>query len=155
MEITITKARRSDLPALLALQKLCFQSEAELVGNFNIPPLTQTLAGITDDYNAGIILAAMAGGQMIGSVRARMTEDTLYIGRLCVHPAHRRQGLGARLLFAIEEYCPAERCQLFTSAKSKANLALYTKAGYKATRTETALHGAPMVFLEKNNTPEK
>ncbi|GAA5008522.1 hypothetical protein GCM10023206_15110 [Acinetobacter puyangensis] len=39
----ITQARLSDSEELLALQKLAYQSEAELNNDDNIPPLTQTL----------------------------------------------------------------------------------------------------------------
>ena len=35
-----------DLPAILALQKQAFESEARLVGSYEIPPMTQTLADL-------------------------------------------------------------------------------------------------------------
>ena len=49
----IREAEIHDLPSILALQKLAYQSEAELVGDYSIPPLTQTIEGITDDFNNG------------------------------------------------------------------------------------------------------
>ena len=39
----ITKALYSDLEEILALQKLAYQSEAELYDDYTIPPLTQSL----------------------------------------------------------------------------------------------------------------
>ena len=39
----ITQATAEDAAAILALQRLAYQSEAEVYGDFSIPPLTQTL----------------------------------------------------------------------------------------------------------------
>ena len=60
----IVKADTHDLPTILSLQKLAFQSEAELVGDYSIPPLTQTLDGITDDFNSGVILKAVENDEL-------------------------------------------------------------------------------------------
>ena len=38
-----------DLPAVLALQKQAFESEARLVGSYEIPPMTQTLADLEQE----------------------------------------------------------------------------------------------------------
>ena len=51
----IMKAEKHDLPSILTLQKLAYQSEAELVGDYAIPPLTQTIDSITDDFINGSI----------------------------------------------------------------------------------------------------
>lgn len=52
----IVKAEFDDLPAILSLQKLAYQSEAKLMGDDSIPHLTQTLDGLTEDFNNGILL---------------------------------------------------------------------------------------------------
>jgi len=43
MSIQISPAEFDNLQAILALQKECYLSEAELYNVYNIPPLTQTI----------------------------------------------------------------------------------------------------------------
>ena len=59
----IVKAEYNDLQEILNLQYLAYQSEAELFGSRDIPPLKQTLDEVIDEYNNGIIL--------------KMVDDTL------------------------------------------------------------------------------
>lgn len=46
MDITIEKAEKSCAPYILDLQKAAYISEAEIYGDYRIPPLTQTLSDI-------------------------------------------------------------------------------------------------------------
>ena len=149
----IIEATAHDLASILALQKLAYQSEAELVGDYSIAPLTQTLDGITDDFNSGVLLKAVDKAdknEIIGSVRARFSENTLYIGRLIVSPLRQNQGIGTALLHAAEALHPGARFELFTSDKSEKNLALYTKNGYKEFKREPLNENVNIVFLEKH-----
>ena len=145
----IVKAEECDLPSILELQKLAYQSEAELVGDYSIPPLTQTIDGITDDFNNGTILKFVDFGEIIGSVRVRFSEGTLYIGRLIVTPSRQNQGIGKALLLAAEELYPDARYELFTSDRSAKNLSLYVKNGYKEFKREPFNEYVNLVYLEK------
>ena len=145
----IVKAERCDLPSILSLQKRAYQSEAELVGDYSIPPLTQTLDGISDDFNNGVILKAVENGGIVGSVRMRFSENTLYIGRLIVTPLRQNQGIGTALLSAAEKVYPNARFELFTSDKSAKNLSLYIKNGYREFKREPLNENTNIVFLEK------
>ena len=147
--MNIIKAEIHDLSSILTLQKLSYQSEAELVGDYSIPPLTQTIHGITDDYNNGIILKAVDNSEIIGSVRVRFYENTLHIGRLIVAPLRQNQGIGTALLLAAENLYPNARYELFTSNKSEKNLSLYLKNGYKEFKREPLNESVEIVFLEK------
>jgi N-acetylglutamate synthase-like GNAT family acetyltransferase len=99
----VEKAKYEDLEEILALQKLAYQSEAELCNDFNIPPLTQTLEGIKEDYKNQTILEVKLDGKIIGSIRAFKKEDVCYIGRVIVHPEHQNKGMGKVLMKNIEE----------------------------------------------------
>ncbi|MFD1260282.1 GNAT family N-acetyltransferase [Entomomonas asaccharolytica] len=146
----IEPATITDLPAILELQKLAYQSEAKLLNNFNIPPLTQTLTDIEKEFKQGIILKATdTHHQIIGSVRGYTDDNTLYIGKLIVRPNQQNQGLGTLLLMTIEKYYPQLRYELFTSTKSEKNLALYVKNGYKEFKREKIKDNLEFVFLEK------
>ena len=68
-DIIIQKAEYEDLPEILKLQYLAYQSEADLFGSRDIPPLKQTLDEVISEYNDGIILKIQNNGIIIGSVR--------------------------------------------------------------------------------------
>ena len=113
------------------LQYLAYQSEAKLCGNPNIPPLMQTRKEIESEFDKGIFLKATEQkGSIIASVRAYSDQDTLFIGKLIVHPDAQGQGIGTKLLQEIERMCPHKRYELFTSTKSKRNIRLYERLGY-------------------------
>ena len=147
----ITKADLEDLKEILDLQYLAYQSEAELFGNKDIPPLKQTLDEVIGEYNTGIILKMTDdNGAIIGSVRARESEGIVYIGKLMVHPDCRHRGYGRRLLSEIEKYYPGKRCELFTSTRSKDNIRLYESAGYKKFDQKAVDDELIFVYMEKN-----
>ena len=148
-KIKIIKSVESDAPDVLRLQYIAYQSEAELYNDFTIQPLTQTLDELLSEYRRGIVLKAVSGDEIIGSVRAYTDGDTGYIGKLIVHPDHQGMGLGKQLLAAIESRLQKKRFELFTGEKSERNLHIYEKAGYTRFREETDESGVTYVYLEK------
>ena len=150
--MNITQANFDDLPEILALPRVAYQSEAKLLKNDAIPPLTQTLEEVQEEFQKGVFLILKEDGnsRILGSVRGWVTENTLYIGKLMVHPDFQRRGFGTRLLHEIETYAPAHtRSELFTSTKSMQNLKLYQDAGFLPFREKEAAPGLTFVFLEK------
>lgn len=149
----IERATVSDAEEILSLQKLAYRSEAEIYNDFNIPPLLQTLEEITRDFGKENFLKATVDGKIRGSVRAFVKEETCYIGRLIVHPEFHDRGIGTKLMNRIEEaFKDAKRFELFTGHKSKKNLYLYQKLGYKIFKTVKANDKLKIVFLEKFET---
>ena len=148
--MTIDRATREDLEAILQLQYLAYQSEAELFGTQDIPPLKQTLDEVVREYEEGIILRMTdEQNRIIGSVRAKEQDGTVYIGKLMVHPEYRRRGLGSALLTEIEKWYPGKRYELFTSTRSVDNIRLYRKMGYTPFRQEAVTDELVFVYLEK------
>lgn len=145
----ILPACESDLPQILALQKAAFESEARLVENWDIPPLTQTLENLVEERRTGVILKALDGQTLVGTVRARTTEDTVHIGRLAVLPQWQGRGCGSALMTAILSATKAARYELFTSAKSERNLRLYEKFGFVPYKKAQTANGVELVWLEK------
>ena len=146
----IQPARQQDLPEILALQKTAFAAEAQLVNDWNIPPLTQTLDELADDWRKGIMLKAVnEGGPIIGTVRGHMAPDGFYIGRLAVLPQWQGRGCGSALLEAMIARAEPNRLVLFTSTKSERNLRLYERFGFKPFKKSTTATGVTLVWLEK------
>jgi ribosomal protein S18 acetylase RimI-like enzyme len=146
----IGKAQIDEAHDILKLQKIAYQSEAELHNDFTIPPLTQTLEEIKEDFTRQVFLKAIIDNTIIGSVRAWDDGGNCYIGRLIVHPAFQNQGIGARLLNEIESiFKDSKRFELFTGHRSDRNLYFYQKFGYKIFKTEKIHDNLSLVYLEK------
>ena len=148
--MTIEKASREELSAILDLQYKAYESEARLLNNWNIPPLKQTLAEVEAEWDKGVILKAVGDtGELIGSVRAWEENGTVYVGKLMVRPDCQGRGIGTRLLLAVEEICPGKRYELFTSTQSARNIALYQRCGYRIFTEKQVNENLRFVYLEK------
>ena len=148
----ITRAKIADLKQILELQYLAYQSEAALHNDFSIPPLKQTLEEVHQEYEKGIFLKTTdEKGGIIGSVRAFIDNDTAYINKLIVHPEKQGQGIGTKLLLAIEQECvdSVSRYELFTSDKSIRNIKLYEKLGYVKFKEQKVAYNLTFIYLEK------
>jgi len=146
----IGSAREDDATQILALQKLCFQSQAMLYNDFGMPPLTQTLESLEKDIRTQTVLVARAGNGITGSVRARMIDGACHVERLIVHPGLQGRGLGTRLMQEIEARFPAaERYELFTGHRSENNLRLYEHLGYNRFAETIESQRLTLFHLEK------
>ena len=149
-EYRIWKAGMEDLPKILQLQYLAYQDQAALFSNRNIPPLTQTLDEVIEEYHKGIILKMVnEDGMAIGSIRAWEMEGTVYIGKLMVHPNYWHHGFGTRLLKEIELLYPQKRYELFTSTRSVDNIRLYQRLGYREFDRKRVDEELEFVYMEK------
>ena len=145
----ITQANLNDAQEILDLQKLAYQMEAERYNDYTLPPLTQTLAEIRDDFEKMVILKVVQDDKIVGSVRGYAENETCYIGRLIVHPAYMGRGIGTRLMVEIENcFQNVQRFELFTGHKTAGALHIYNKMGYREFR-RIELDTHILVFLEK------
>ena len=149
MSIGIYKAGLEDLQEILQLQYLSYQSEAALFGSRDIPPLKQTLDEVIAEYKNGIVLKMTDDDVIVGSIRAKERNGTVYIGKLMVHPDYRRNGYGTKLLTEIETYFPDKRYELFTSTRSTDNIRLYRNLGYKMFDRKAVTDELQFVYMEK------
>ena len=147
----IHPAGAEDAAEILALQKLCFQSEARLSNNNQIPPLTQTLTDLTHEFETLRILKFVLGDKIIGSVRGKLVGETCQIGRLMVHPKYQKRGLGSQLIAQIElNFASAKRFELFTGSFSVSNLRLYKHLGYREVRRVAVSDKLDLIYLQKS-----
>jgi ech hydrogenase subunit C len=174
----LLRANPHDAPEILALQKVAYQSEAELYGDSSLPALHQTLEELMHDFERRpahdskvaadpgaaadpidpedrvLFIKAVVNGKIIGSVRGFAIGDTAHISRMTVHPYFRGRGIGRRLLPEIEQAFPkAKRFEAFTGHRSKRNLYQLEKSGYRPFKTEPFTPAITWVYLEKHRQP--
>jgi ech hydrogenase subunit C len=172
------RADKSDAPEILALQKIAYQSEAELYGDDSLPATQQTLEDLESDFERApdrvaalangshvpgnghseaeriVFLKAVVNGKIIGSIRGFALGETAYLRRMIVHPYFRRRGIGRRLLKEIESAFPdAKRFEAKTGHQSKRNLFQLSRGGYQVFRTEPFTPNISWVYLQKDRTP--
>lgn len=148
--LIIKQADVEDSIMILALQKMVYQSEAELYNDFSLSPLTQTLEDLINDFDKMIFFKAIMDEKIIGSVRGYMQDNSSFIGRLIIHPLYQNLGIGTKLMQAIEAYfSQATRYEVFTGHKSRRNIFFYQKLGYKIFKYTKVSEKRDRVYLEK------
>jgi ribosomal protein S18 acetylase RimI-like enzyme len=148
--MNIKKAVFADLPKILHLQKQAFLSEAKLLNDFSIQPLTQTLEELEKEFvHSTILKIENDKNEIIGSVRFYEKNDRVYIGKLIVHPDYQNKGIGTQLLKSVGTNSTNKVFELFTSSKSERNIHLYKKLGYKEFKRKIISAELEFVFMEK------
>jgi tRNA (guanine37-N1)-methyltransferase len=140
-DVLIEPAVPGDAAELFVLQRACWVAEqADNPGAF-IPALAESPERLAEWLVRDHVWVARSGGRMVGAVRARLTDSeegpVWDIGRLMVAPDRAGRGLGRHLLELAEAAAPAEATayELFTGARSRRNLKMYKKAGYRPAGT--------------------
>ena len=152
MQIDILQANRDDLETILQLQKDCYITEAEIYNDYDIQPLLQDLKSLENEFENAVILIGVIEGEIVGSVRGFLDNETAYIGKLIVKKDFQNNGIGRLLLDAIEStFQKSIRFELFTGFKSQKNLYLYNKLGYKEFKHQIINDNLELIYLEKRN----
>jgi ribosomal protein S18 acetylase RimI-like enzyme len=148
----IENASLSDLTDIVSLQKMAFQSEAELFNDYSIAPFTQSIESIGEDFKSYLYVKAVSNGEILGSVRACEEEHVCHIGRLFVHPDHQNRGVGKALMLHIERlFNNCGTYSLFCAKRVSKNLSFYKKLGYGVVREETVTENLIFVYFSKDN----
>jgi ribosomal protein S18 acetylase RimI-like enzyme len=145
----IIEASISDAQEILSLQKLCYLSEAEIYNDYKIPPLTQSLEEIKNEFENYKFFKVIDGSRIVGSVRAAVNGDICTIYKLIVHPEYQNKGIGSSLINKVEESFENKRFEIFTGHKSEKNIYLYQKMGYMIFKKEKLTDDIDMVYLAK------
>ena len=99
--------------------------------------------------------AARRGAQLLGGVCGHLEVKRLYVQYLWVHPLNRGQGIGPRLLLALEAEAMREGC---TSAQIESlaafSCSIYVKQGYQLiAQVDDYIPGLNLYILRKSLSP--
>lgn len=150
LAIEISRANAADAAEVLALQHLAFRAEAQIYGDWSLPPLLESIEEITKHITEAVLLKAVLQSKIVGAVRGKEESGACVIERLAVLPSLQRRGIGSRLMSAIEARFPnVDRFVLYTGHRSCGNIRLYQRLGYRVFRTEPWSASVSIVFLER------
>lgn len=132
-EIQLEQATPADAEEILRIQKLAFQSEAEIHNNYNIPPLTQSLESVLSDFSNFEFYKALIDHKIVGTIKIQLIDKhKLWIGRLVVDPDYQNRGIGKFIMTEIEnKFKFVKVFELFTGEKSSRNIHFYKALGYE------------------------
>ncbi len=146
MTTTIVRAEPGDAAAILAIQKLAFESEALACDEWDIPPLQETVDMVREHIETAVVLKALEDGQLIGSIRGLPRDGACFIRALGVAPNAQGRGIGSALLGAIERAHPdVSAFELNTNQRMAANVRFYLRHGYAIVETQRL---SPKITLE-------
>ena len=136
-EVKFEPARSADLPRLVELLGILFESEAEFAAN----PEKQraALQAILADPKKGTVFVARDGRQVVAMASLLYTVSTAEGGKaaffedLVVAPEHRKRGIGQALLKHVVAEARKEgvlRITLLTDMQNERAQAMYRRAGF-------------------------
>jgi len=133
----ITPATKNDIPQLVSLLGILFSQEADFRPDAD--KQARGLSQIIDSPQAGIILVARDGNEIVGMVNLLFTISTAEGGPVCwledmvVRPEQRGSGLGSRLLEAAIAHARAHgflRITLLTDKDNSGARRFYQRNGF-------------------------
>jgi ribosomal protein S18 acetylase RimI-like enzyme len=149
--LSIERADVADAGEILTVQRAAYVTEAQLHGDPFLPPLVESIDQLRKTIADSLVLKAVVGTRLAGSVRGRINDRTCLVGRLVVAPDLQGRGIGRALMRALEDEAIglADACVLFTGHLSESNLRLYRRLGYGETHRERVADHLMLVHMRK------
>lgn len=148
---SIEFATINDVPALLDLQHKAFGPQCVELGWEDAPPMTETIEHAYEEFAQCLTLKIeTTDGRIIGSIRGNVSDGSLYIGRLMVHPDYRHIGLGKMLFTDIQTRLAHNRAWLCTCQQVSSTYEFYKRQGFEPYKSDDVGHGLTWVYMEKN-----
>jgi len=140
-----------DVPELMELHDKAFFAIAAEVNWLDAPGLKESLEQALEDFPKYMTLKMLSDeGKIVGSVRGRVEEGSLYIGRLMVLPECQKNGYGRILLREIQSMLPHSRTWLDTSGDVPETVSFYEREGFRTFESKRFENGVSWIFMEKS-----
>ena len=149
-KLKIEIANIEDVPELLELHDKAFFAIAAEVDWLDAPGLKESLEQAREDFPKYMTLKMLSDdGKIVGSVRGRVEDGSLYIGRLMVLPECQGKGYGKILFREIQRRLPHNCAWLFTCGEVRRIVSFYEREGFRTFHTERFENGHTWVSMEK------
>ena len=149
-KMKIEIANIEDVPELLELHDKAFFAIAAEVDWLDAPGLKESLEQVREDFPKYMTLKMLSDdGKIVGSVRGRVEDGSLYIGRLMVLPEFQKNGYGRILLRKIQSVLPHSRAWLDTSGDVPETVSFYEREGFRTFESKRFENGVSWIFMEK------
>ncbi|MBR6124628.1 GNAT family N-acetyltransferase, partial [Candidatus Saccharibacteria bacterium] len=126
-----------DVPELMELHDKAFFAIAAEVDWLDAPGLKESLEQAREDFSRYTTIKILSDeGKIVGSVRGRVEDGSLYIGRLMVQPECQGRGYGKILFREIQKMIPHNRVWLFTCGEVQRIVSFYEREGFRTFNTE-------------------
>lgn len=144
---TTRRALPSDLAAIQAISEAAYGIYVAAMGQRPGPMLADYAAHLAQDV---VLVALDADGAVCGYAVVLEQPDGFWLDNIAIDPAAQGQGVGGRLLAAVETWllARADRYRLYTNVKMTANIAWYRRAGFAETGRHR-VNGFDRVYFEK------
>ena len=140
-----------DVPELMTLHDKAFFAIAAEVNWLDAPGLKESLEQAREDFPKYTTLKMLSDeGKIVGSVRGRVEDGALYIGRLMVLPECQGKGFGKILFREIQKVMPHNRVWLFTCGEVQRTVSFYEREGFRTFHTEHFENNHTWISMEKN-----
>ncbi len=150
-DYAVTAVDPSDLATMQqihAVQLAAYIVESQLIEYPALPPLAETVADLCGADET--FLVCWLDGAVVGATSFVRLDNGVDIIRLVVNPPYFGQGIGSRLLAAVETQCPQGAViSVSTAARNHPAIGLYEKRGYRIRRHEQLADGLRLVHLQK------
>ena len=139
-----------DVPALLDLQRKAFGPLCEEFGWEDAPILSESLEHLYEEFSQCMTLKVEnEEGVIVASVHGKVTDGSLYIGRLMVLPEYQQRGIGKRLFHEIQSRLPHLRTWLCTCQQVRPPYEFYLREGFRPYQSEIVGPGLTWTYMEK------
>ncbi|MEB3188561.1 MAG: GNAT family N-acetyltransferase [bacterium] len=134
---------------VLALQRMAYRIEADLIGFDEIPPLQENQEELQACKE--VFFGVKVGQVLVGAIAHARHDDVVEIGRLMVHPGFFRQGLATSLLLEVEQaHLEARVLRVATGSLNIPARRLYETHGFLTVGTLEVGPGVFMTVYEKH-----
>jgi GNAT superfamily N-acetyltransferase len=139
---------------VLAVQRLAYAVEAELIGFDGIPPLHEDLAALMSSTEHW--LGRYSDNELVAAVAYELpAADTVDISRLVVDPAHARRGHGRALLDQLDAIEPRPVSLVSTGTANAPATSLYLSRGYTAIGQVEIAPGVTITQFRRHGDPAR
>lgn len=132
--LKIRKAVINDAESILQIAKQAFEKYIKQAEISDTAALHENTENVISDINNKIVLVAEYDGNVVGSVRLKISENnTAYLSRFCVSNEYQKLGIGRELIAAVDaeaEKHGLKRVELHTASRAFTLVRFYYEKGF-------------------------